>query len=246
MIPLQESYETGFEDLRKDSREPSAAEILEWSEQWAFQLRLCGDLDSEPSMGYHLQKNCPGAIPNTRDLLEQEQKTAGLHNFNFRSVQDHPHKRKEANQLVDDLLRDVGVPDDNIARYGEVLPYKIAQLHRATSPRPVTQRVPVWLYKKNINADGLGSIGKDLHCFLIEARLSLEELQRQLHLAANSALPAYTEWEYSLLEGPHTIRSSTNSGVLRRLSDWRRVSNRILSPKHPYHAVIVFQVLAKA
>ena len=245
MIPLQESYETEFEDLRNDSREPSTAEILEWSEQWAIQLQLCGDLDYEPSMEYHLHSSSSEAIPNTCDLLQQEQDIAELRNFNFRSVQDHPHKRKEANQFVDDLLREIGISEDNIARYGEVLPYKIAQLHRVRSPRPNIRRVPVWLYKKNINAHGPGSTSKDLYCFLIEARLSLEELQQQLHQAANSRLPAHTEWEYTLLEGPHTIRSSANSGILRRLSDWRHVSRQILSPSNPYHAMIVFQVLAR-
>lgn len=251
MAPSQECDGAGLWPDTRSFKRPSVAEVLAWSEQWASELRLWGCLapDDIFDTPFYPGNSRPTDSLDIARYIRREAELGLMNQGKIDSVRLHHEVREEANNFVDNCLRKAGIPEQDLLRFKQVLPYKIALFHHIRETRPKIQFIPVWIYKKRINPGSIEKGGEDLWCIFLDWKLQFGGLLAELHrvvrprqsIVRNFLLQS--QWEYSLIEGINTKRSEVNSGFLRTSSDWRRVANTILCSDNSYDGVIVFEVV---
>ena len=252
---------------------PTARELVQWAYQWAKELWLCDYVDptdrawfddtifglydnksSDEPENFHFEEDNDSSLRLINEALELNAQQTLENEARIYAAQKYPEVRREANLMVDKMLRTAGVSDEDIRKFKQVLPYKMAHLSRMRRAQKggVKEPVPLWVLEERFGVNDGNFIGREnqmtrpVHRVQVDARLEWAEVSKRLEMMAQEpgTKPRfrYRDWEYQFLIGDRTNRKSGQDGAIRAEVDWRHVVRNIQSKTSQFTGAIFFRV----
>lgn len=247
--------------LDQMSSPPTAEDFVEWSKRWAKELALVAfplhdDSDwFDPSI-FSLRTDFNGNAPyaESPDLTAatfwaKQVELRKAEADRVRLLQFHPETRKQANALGDAMLRDAGVSEEVIAMFKQVLPYKMAHLHKIRYPQPGPETIFFWVSKEKL--DFLTRDDDYEQMVLVEFNILADwsDVKEKIEnycepLGGDDDKQWPRRWEYMLIiQSKYEMNgASPSDGALEKPDDYYKMIDTIRDPNIPYTSAIVFQV----
>ena len=255
----QENANAALSVTHPTEQKPTPQNLIEWSQKWASDLWLCdfvtsSDINWFDSSGFGLRGKPSDDQPfeehpdfHTRRILEDWNEELEADAERIRLVQNHSGVRREANAIVDSMLRQAGVIPEVIASFKQVLPYKMAHLHAIQHPKPKAETVSLWVLKDYGIAPEASQKRENLVSVEFNIKLHWTEVKTRLQIVSERHACETSEvgpehWEYVYLNDGLTNKNSGSDGVLKTTSDYTNMVNTILSKTTPQTSAILFQV----
>ena len=256
---LQENESASPSNATLTDQTPTAQDLIAWSKAWASDLWLCdfvdsGDLHWFDSSQFALCEKSSNDDPfekhpdfHTQSALEACDEQLEVEAERVNLVGLHPRVRKEANAIVDSMLREAGVSAEVIASFKQVLPYKMAHLHAVQHPKPKAEIVSLWVLKGygigpevTRKRESLVSVELNIKLHWTEVKERLRIVSERVGCETSEEKPEH--WEYVFLKGDRTNKNSGSDGILATSSDYVKMVDVILSKTTPQTSAILFRV----